>query len=797
MSLAHPLDALRLAWQRLSPYDAASPKAASFRARQIHAVLRLTPLMVAANAVNVLLVAAAFWGVHSLRAMLVGWGVVVMALVARTAVSGWRARHHPPRATASLRSMRRAVVHATVLALLWSLPPLLLFPGADGPRQLVVATVTTGMMCAGGFALATVPAAGTAYVAILGFSAAGALVAARFPLAWPLGGLLMVYMLIVLASVWSTARLFGARMVAEAEAERQNEVIGLLLRDFEENASDVLWEIDALGHLRHASPRLLSLLEMPPEEAARHSVLKLLLRWVPDDAASAAQLAAIKTHLERGQPFRDLPLATTRDGRTRWWSLSAKPLLDAHGKPAGWRGVASDVTATHRANRQLTWLAHFDALTGLANRHQFRALLADLLQPSFGEPRPFALLCLDLDHFKTINDTLGHAVGDALLQEFARRLLSRTRRSDTVARLGGDEFAIILREVAGTEEAEVLVARLLEGLQSPCEVQGTRIQVRTSIGVAMAPRDGAEIDVLLNQADLALYAAKSAGRGAFRFFAPDMAALTRRRLVIEQELRGAIERRELSLAFQPQVDTAAWRVTGFEALLRWRHPELGDVSPAEFIPVAEESGLVAAIGEWVLRQACREAARWPGGLTVAVNVSPAQAMSHDLARIALTALKECGLVPSQLELEITESTFLDETQATQSTLHGLREAGLRIALDDFGIGYSSLAYLRRFPFDTLKIDRSFVRELMQRRDARAIVRMIVGLARTLNMKTVAEGVEEPAQAAALGEYGCQALQGYLIARPMRSDEVLPFLQQWGERPRLALPEFQPTTTLPL
>lgn len=766
-----------------SPYDAPEPQAAIFRARQVQALMRFAPLIVLANTLNAMLVVAAFWHRAPSRLQILLWAALVLAVCTQTWRAWWRARHRTPPREASRRPLRKATVMGTLMAALWSLPPLALFQGSDGPGQLLLAVVTTGMMCAGGFALSTIPAAGTAYVLVLGLASAFTIYASHMPLAGPLGGLLVVYMFIVLASVWASSNMLAARLKAEAEAERQNEVVGLLLRDFEENASDLLWEVDARGLLRHESPRLLSLLDLSHELRRSRPLVDLLTALVPDDSTALGQLANIREHLQRGVPFRDLPLTTARNGATRWWSVSAKPLHDARGRLVGWRGVASDVSAAQRANRQLMWMAHYDPLTGLANRHHFRQQVADLLAPAQGKPRPFALLCLDLDHFKTINDTLGHGVGDALLQEVARRLGARTRRSDTAARLGGDEFAILLRDVATREEAEAMTRRLLEGLLAPCEVQGARIAVRTSIGIAMAPGDAGQLDELLNCADLALYAAKSAGRGEFRFYAPQMAATTRRRLLIEQELRGALGRGELRLHYQPQVDLQAWQVTGFEALLRWRHAELGEVSPTEFVPVAEEAGLVPAIGEWVLRQACRDAARWPAPLNVCVNVSPAQAMTHDLVPRALGALNAAGLAPQRLELEITESLFVDESGATLSVLHALREAGLRIALDDFGTGYSSLAYLRRFPFDTLKIDSSFVRELMSRRDARAIVRMIVGLGRTLKMQVLAEGVEDSAQADVLREYGCQSLQGYLVARPMPPEDIDAFLAAWPLAPR--------------
>ncbi|MBL8306453.1 MAG: EAL domain-containing protein, partial [Rubrivivax sp.] len=758
-------------------YSAEEPVAGTFRARQLQAVLRLTPLTMAANTLNVLLVAWAFWGAGH-RLFLGLWGACV-ALVVQRGVRIWqRWRRRGEWHSASPRALRRATLNAAALALLWGAAPLVLFPGAPGPQQLLVATVTTGMMCAGGFALATTPVAGTVYVLILGAAAGLSLVLDAYPLMLPVGGLLLVYCLIVLASVWSTARLFGARLMAEAEAERQNEVIGLLLRDFEENASDVLWETDLRGHLCHVSAKLTRLFGMSAQQLCSRPAVAWLREHGAEDPDNGSTLTHLQAHVDAGRPFRDLTVATTVRGRTRWWSLTAKPLVDAKGRRTGWRGVATDITDAHHANRRLTWLAHFDPLTGLTNRHAFRGELAALLARPAGA-REGALLCLDLDHFKTINDTLGHGVGDALLQAVAHRLQQRTRRADTVARLGGDEFAVILRGVSSVEEVAQLTQRLVEGLHDPCEVQGSRVTVRASIGIAMADTDGPDLDTLLNHADLALYAAKTAGRGEFRFFAPQMAALTRRRLLLEQALRDALVRGELSLHYQPVVQLAEARVIGFEALLRWQHPELGEVPPGEFVPVAEEAGMIQDIGRWALGEACREAARWPEGLTVSVNVSPVQAMSADLCAAATQALADSGLAAGRLELEITESIFLHETQATMQVLHTLHRAGMRIALDDFGTGYSSLAYLRRFPFDTLKIDRSFVRELAGRRDARAIVRMIVGLARTLHMSVVAEGVENEAQAALLRRYGCDALQGFLAAPPMPADAVPGFLAAWA------------------
>jgi diguanylate cyclase (GGDEF)-like protein len=457
--------------------------------------------------------------------------------------------------------------------------------------------------------------------------------------------------------------------------------------------------------------------------------------------------------------------------------------------------VATDVTASRRANRQLTWLAHNDPLTGLSNRYRFRTRLA--AQLAADDAPPLAVLCLDLDHFKGINDTLGHASGDALLRAVGERLRSAVRREDLVARLGGDEFAVLLPGVQDAGHATALAQAVIDALREPCDANGARVAVRTSIGIAFAPADGRDVDALLNHADMALYEAKAAGRGEVRCFRPEMATDNRRRLTLEQALRDALERRQLRLVFQPQVDFRSWRVTGFEALLRWRHDLLGEVSPSEFIAVAEDAGLMPAIGDWVLREACRQAAAWPEALTVAVNVSPVQLLSPRLAETAPAAAAQAGLVPQRLELEITESTFLRDTRATMEVLHALRRAGLRIALDDFGTGYSALGYLRRFPFDKLKIDRSFVRELLTRGDARAIVRTIVGLARTLRMEALAEGVEEPAHASVLERYGCNALQGYLVSRPLEAEAVADFLAGWRSDRRPQWADAPETAPLPL
>jgi diguanylate cyclase (GGDEF)-like protein len=378
---------------------------------------------------------------------------------------------------------------------------------------------------------------------------------------------------------------------------------------------------------------------------------------------------------------------------------------------------------------QVARLAKQDPLTDLPNRMLFRDRLEDALALA-GRNRVQAVLCLDLDHFKAVNETLGHTVGDALLQAVAQRLAQQVSDTDTVARLGGDEFGIVRTAIDKPSDATTFASRLLELFVAPFEVDGHRIVIGTSIGIACAPQDGSHPDQLLRCADLALYRAKAEGRGVYRLFHAEMDLWMQARRVMELDLRQALQARQFQLFYQPLVDLRHQVPAGFEALLRWHHPQRGLVSPAEFIPLAEEIGLVIGIGEWVLRQACKDAASWPHELRVAVNLSPLQFRSPNLVNSVLKALAEAALPADRLELEITETVMLHETDETLATLHRLRALGVRIAMDDFGTGYSSLSYLRQFPFDRIKIDQYFVRELCKHEDCSAIVRAMVGLGRT-------------------------------------------------------------------
>lgn len=430
-----------------------------------------------------------------------------------------------------------------------------------------------------------------------------------------------------------------------------------------------------------------------------------------------------------------------------------------------------DITERKRTEAHVTYLAHHDPLTGISNRTVFTRELERAAGSLARDKRGFGVILVDLDDFKTVNDTLGHAAGDALLVEAATRLRNLVRRSDVIARLGGDEFAILLPDTGARREIEGLASRILGEIASIQRIEGAAVSVGASIGVALAPDDAVDTEELLRCADLALYRAKQSGRGTFRFFEREMDRQHRERRALEMELRAARIESEFEVHYQPIVAVKTGRLRGFEALLRWRNPRRGTVSPAEFIPIAEETGIIDDLGRWVLLEACRQAAAWPAPLVVAVNVSPVQFRKGELVDTVDLALAMTGLEPARLEIEITESVLLADTSANLATLNQLRGRGVRVALDDFGTGYSSLSYVRQFPFHRLKIDRSFVREIGESPESLAIVRAIIGLGTSLGIDTTAEGVETVAQLEALRNENCGELQGYLFSPPVAGDDV--------------------------
>lgn len=485
-------------------------------------------------------------------------------------------------------------------------------------------------------------------------------------------------------------------------------------------------------------------------------------------------LATLLSQIARtDQPLDDIPVlmslgqATERmaeffDGRIML--MNFQPI-----QYGGWVQVMRDVTRQQRSDEQIRYLAEHDSLTGLSNRVVFNnAIDAELATGGPGGAP--AVLCIDLDHFKTVNDTLGHPIGDRLLREVADRLRAVSCTSCTIARLGGDEFAILMATEKAAN-AEKLAQGIIQAIEKPYRIDEHHILIGASVGIAVAPEDGLNAEALMRNADIALYRAKSDGRGLAQRFEPGMdeAILARRQL--ELDLRRAVAAGEFELFYQPLLNLKAQAIQSCEALIRWNHPTRGLVPPMDFIPFAEEVGLIAEIGEWTMMEACREAINWPPHISVAINVSPNQFMAKGLVAAVKRALRQSGLDPRRLELEITESVLINETERALATLHELRDLGIRIAMDDFGTGYSSLSYLRRFPFDKLKIDRSFINDIAHDHEAGAIVRTIIQLANTLGMATTAEGVEDNEQRDILNALHCKEVQGFLIGRPVPKERL--------------------------
>ena len=438
--------------------------------------------------------------------------------------------------------------------------------------------------------------------------------------------------------------------------------------------------------------------------------------------------------------------------------------------------AAIDITERKRAEARVAFMAHHDALTALPNRVLLRLRMEEMLGRLRRNGESLATLCIDLDNFKTVNDTLGHPLGDLLLQAVADRLRAAVREQDIVARLGGDEFAILLAGAAGADEVGVFAQRALAAIGEPYDLEGHHVCVGASIGIAVAPGDGVDANRLLKNADMALYRAKGEGRNTFRFFEPEMDARAQARRRLEVDLRRALATSEFELHYQPLVDLASGAITGFEALLRWPHATRGMTPPAEFIPIAEETGLIGQLGAFVLRKACADAVLWPDDVKIAVNLSPLQFRTGNLLQTVMDTLKETGLSPRRLEPEITETLLLERSEAVLATLHALRALGVRISMDDFGTGYSSLSYLRSFPFDKIKIDRSFVNGLKTQADSQAIVRAIVSLGSSLGITITAEGVETESDLACLKAEGCNEGQGFLFAKAQPQREVLRLLK---------------------
>lgn len=541
-----------------------------------------------------------------------------------------------------------------------------------------------------------------------------------------------------------------------------------ILADYEETGQGWFWETDRRSLLTYVSMPVAKALKRNPDRLIGQPLTRL---FDLEDTGDEGE-RTLMFHLSARSAFSELPVRAAIEKEERWWSISGRPIYDQFDNFVGFRGSGNDLTERRRTQEQATRLARYDALTGLANRFQMSQALEKILDAPVEANRQCAILLLDLDRFKQVNDTMGHPAGDALLKQVSQRLERAVEKMGQVGRLGGDEFKVIVPTRVSHDSLAELARNIIHSLSQPYSIDGQRVVIGASVGIAVAPDHGKNSEELIRNADLALYAAKDGGRGRFHFYAEDLHAAAEARAKLEEDLRDAITRGELELYYQPVVSMANEKITGFEALLRWNHPVKGWISPDRFIGIAEDSGLIQQIGEWALRKACEDLSNWPDDVRVAVNVSPVQFSNPQLPTIVANAISQAGVRASRLELEITESVFLGDDEGTDAMFASLKRIGVRLALDDFGTGYSSLGYLKKAPFDKIKIDQSFVRGATEDGSRNgAIIASITSLAHSLGMDTTAEGVETHDELDLVRMHGCSHVQGFIFDRPLSLEQA--------------------------
>ncbi len=582
--------------------------------------------------------------------------------------------------------------------------------------------------------------------------------------------------------VMAIATLRQAKADRDREIERHQQDLRAqradrLLQEHERSGRGWFWETDRHGCLTYISDTLVETLRTQSKGLIGRPVTDIIC--VGDRQQSDGE-RTIGFHLSARTGFSDIAVRAALAREERWWSMSGQPVFNEYGQFHGFRGSGTDLTEMRRSQAEVTRLAQFDSLTGLANRVQMLRSLEQAVAGAEGKPGACTLMMLDLDRFKSVNDTLGHPAGDSLLRQVSLRLQKVVGDRGLVGRQGGDEFKVLLPGHHDQQSLTILAQAIIADVSRPYTVESSLVTIGVSIGISGSPHDGVTADALTRNADLALYAAKGDGRGVHRFYSSDMHADADARRKLEEDLRYALASDLLHIVYQPVVSSKTERVTGYEALLRWTHPERGPISPTIFIPIAEDSGLIAQLGEWVLRTACRDAAQWHDGVRVAVNVSPTQFANPGFPSTVVNALASAQLAPERLELEITENVFLSDDADTDAMFTRLKSLGVRLALDDFGTGYSSLGYLKKAPFDKIKIDQSFVRGAATKGSRNsAIIKAIVSLAEALGMDTTAEGAETQDELALIRGLGCSHIQGYVYGHPMTMAEVVARQQEAG------------------
>ncbi|WP_239804797.1 putative bifunctional diguanylate cyclase/phosphodiesterase [Croceicoccus hydrothermalis] len=652
--------------------------------------------------------------------------------------------------------------------------PTALFPGTAmaGPGPHFAAMQV--LLCIYVVALARAARTALLFAAIFGIGgAAGLLVGGG--LEWGAGAAAAQLCTAALAAAGAViaGRLVTALDTARAGAREREETLSLLLREAEDDRAEWLWQIDGARRMRHVSPRFAQTLGIDALAAEGLPLIQAIAGEGWETGALPASLRDLAECLKERKPFSNMIVRVHVNGAARWWALSGTPLCDEGGRFAGFRGVGSDVTERTDNAQKVARLARYDQLTGLPNRMMLNEGLRRAMSGAASPHGRCAFLIIDLDRFKTVNDTLGHGIGDGLLRQMAQRLRAIMGTGDMCGRMDGDEFGIVMTGDVSAEAVQTMAATIIERLSRPYDIDRHAVHIGLRIGSATYSGGGDTEQSLMRRADLALERAKEAGGGIHLAYEPGMQAEADKRRALEHALNQAIENAELDLQFQPVVDTQSESIVGFEALLRWNSAAHGRIGPDVFIPIAERTGAIVPIGEWVLNRACEEAAKWPAHVRLAVNVSPEQLLNENFTPALSHALDRTGLAPARLELEMTESVFLRDGAAVQATFRRIEAMGCTIALDDFGTGYSSLGYLRTHRFSTIKIDRSFVQGATKNSaESVAILRAVVALADALDMTTTAEGVENDSELENIRRLGCTRIQGFLFGSPMDAREAL-------------------------
>lgn len=672
---------------------------------------------------------------------------------------------------------RMQIKLASILGLAWVVLPIAVFGGADLAQRLFVIAATLALIGVGAFFLSGVPRAAVAYSTIMMVGLEAAIIINWHPAMLYSAVLVIAFTLLIIGMVKENTKFLIDRMEVRIALVESNNMISVLLREHEDSGYEWLWETGSDGEICNASKKFTqvagrSAIELNGKKITSmvHDLPNPLPSWEESGRCNLGD--AFRDNL----PFRDIIVCYQHpNGAPRWWKLSGRPIKNQDSNSGGYRGVALDITDAKISEDKIAYLALYDSLTNLPNRASFKEKIESSIANTLAGKSNIALFVLDLDKFKHINDTLGHPAGDELLILVARRLARNCKDAVIVARLGGDEFSVLFDNVSSSETAEFYAAQLISCFKEPFVIAGRKMGINCSVGVAIAPMHGNNAADLIKNADLALYRAKSDNSSSFNIFEAEMDLQVRERRRLGQELQNAIVNNELYLLYQPLLSTATNKIIGYEALVRWQNPRCGTVNPEYFIPIAEENGMIVDIGKWVIRQACAEAASWNNTRRVSVNLSPLQFVGIQLESVVAMALGDSGLRPSRLELEITENSLMVNKDATLRTLQNLRQLGISIALDDFGTGYSSLSYLMSYPFDKIKIDRSFLSDDDKFGNNATIIKTIIGLAKSLNMRTTAEGVETIEHLEFLRSEGCDEIQGFLISQP-----VLPSAIEKGE-----------------